>query len=220
MGEGVEEGALACVGVADEGCDGEAGAMATIALELSGAFDAVQLAVESLDAAADETPVCLNLGLAGAAGADAAAESFKVGPLTGEAGKEVLVLGEFDLELALAGAGVAGEYVQDESGAVDDLFAEFPLEVALLGGCEFVVEDDKVSFKLALEVAELLQFALTDVEGGAFFQPLGYGGHHLRAGGVGELSEFVEGSLQASGAAGVLELGAYEEGAFGVAEGP
>ena len=48
------------------------------------------------------------LGFAGAAGADAAAESFEVGPLADEAGEEVLVLGEFDLPAGLRGCGRGG----------------------------------------------------------------------------------------------------------------
>ena len=196
VGQGVEEGALAGVGVADERCHGEFGAAAPFTVKLSGTLDAFNLALESLDSAADEAPVGLNLGLAGAAGADAAAESFQVGPLAREAGEEVLVLGEFDLKLALASAGVAGEDIEDEGGAVDDLFADFCLEVALLGGAEFVVEDYDISFELVLKVAYFFQLALADVVGGGLFEALMDCCGHLRAGGVGELGEFVEGGFE------------------------
>jgi hypothetical protein len=43
-------------------------------------------------------------------------------------------LGEFDLELAFAGAGGAGEDVEDELGAVDDAGFDDALDVALLRG--------------------------------------------------------------------------------------
>ncbi len=84
VGEGVEEGALAGVGVADEGGDGEARTLASAALEEAGALDALKLGVEALDSAADEAAVGLYLGFAGAAGADAAAETLQVGPLARE----------------------------------------------------------------------------------------------------------------------------------------
>ena len=86
VGQGVEEGALAGVGVADEGGDGQFRATAAFAVESSGALNALNLALEALNSAANEAPVGLYLGLAGAAGADAATESLKVGPLAREAG--------------------------------------------------------------------------------------------------------------------------------------
>ena len=68
---------------------------------------------------------------------------------------------------------MAGEDVEDEGGAVDDFFAEFFLQVALLGGAEFVVEDYDVGFKLVLEVADFFEFAFADVEGGWAFRVAG-----------------------------------------------
>ena len=130
------------------------------------------------------------------------------------------MLGELHLKLALAGAGVAGENIQDQGGAVDDLFADFCFEVALLGGAEFVVEDYNISFELVLEVAYFLQLALADVVGGGLFEALVDRCGNLRAGGVGELGEFVQGGLEAPGIAGALELDADEEGAFRLRQGP
>ena len=143
-----------------------------------------------------------------------------MGPLAYEAGEKVLVLGELHLELAFAGAGVSGEYVEDEGGAVDDLFAQLFFQVALLGGAECVVEDYDICLKLALEVADFFQFALADVERGGLFESLVDGGGYFSAGGAGELGEFVQGGVEAPGAAAALESDADEEGAFGVVQGP
>ena len=54
-------------------------------MEFSGALDPFDMVLEALDSAANEAAVGLNLGLAGATGADAAAESFEVSPLAREA---------------------------------------------------------------------------------------------------------------------------------------
>jgi len=40
-------------------------------------------------------------------------------------------------------AGSAGEYVEDEVGAVNDAAVEFLLNVAHLAGCELIVEDSQ-----------------------------------------------------------------------------
>ena len=130
------------------------------------------------------------------------------------------MLGQLNLELSLAGAGVAGEDVEDEGGAVDDLFAELFFEVALLGWTEFVVEDNDVGLKLVLKVANFLQLSLADVVGGGLFEALMDSCGDLRSGGVGKLGEFLEGGLEAPGAAGALYLDANEEGAFRLRQGP
>ena len=46
------------------------------------------------------------------------------------------------------------------------------------------------------------------------------GGGYFGAGGAGELGEFVQGGVEAPGAAAALESDADEEGAFGVVQGP
>jgi len=60
-----------------------------------------QLSPKALDAAADESAIGLDLGLAGPTGTDAAAQAFQVGPLACQAGQQILVLGQFYLDAAL-----------------------------------------------------------------------------------------------------------------------
>src|SRR5207244_2691697 len=126
--------------------------------------DLVELSAQGGDAVAREAAVGLDLGLAGASGADAAvhaarAEALEVGPQAAHAGEVVLELRELDLELALGGVGVVGEDVEDDRRAVDDRHvAELLLEVALLTRAELVVAGHDVGVEgldRHLELAEL-----------------------------------------------------------------
>src|SRR5205807_4469854 len=100
------------------------------------------------DAAPGEAPVCLELRLAGAAGADAgaeaagaAAEALEVLPHPPHPRQVVLELRELDLELSLGADGVLGEDVEDQLGAVDDPRLERVLERSLLRRAQLVVDD-------------------------------------------------------------------------------
>ncbi len=83
--------------------------------------DVLDLLLETVNLAAYEAAVGLQLGLAGAPGADAPAEPFEVFPLAREPREEVFMLSKLDLEATFSGAGSGGENVEDEGGAVDDL---------------------------------------------------------------------------------------------------
>ena len=54
---------------------------------------------------------------------------------------------------------LAGKDVQNQSGAVDDLDTEGVLQVALLGGGQFVVEDHRVGLGSDDQVFEFFQLA-------------------------------------------------------------
>jgi hypothetical protein len=182
----------------------------------------LDLALEAGDTLADQAAVGLELGLTGAAGADAGAEAFEVGPLATEAGEDVLELGQFDLEAALAGAGVLGEDVEDEGGAVEDFDVERLFEVALLGRGELVVEDDRRVVELRRLGDDLAQFALADVGCGVEgCKALAGLADNVSAGGVGEEGEFFEGGPGLPTAVGgwVLEVGSDEESALGLGGG-
>ena len=83
------------------------------------ALDALQPPLEQGDAAAREAAVGLELRLARAARADAAAEPLEVLPEAAHPRQVVLELRELDLELALGADGVLGEDVEDQLRAVD-----------------------------------------------------------------------------------------------------
>ena len=122
--EAVEQRRLARVGVADEGDHGHA-ARPCAGRGAGGGAPARARARSRIfsDAVADHAPVGLELRLAGAPRADAAAQALEVLPLPDEARQQVGELGQLDLELALHGARALGEDVEDERGAVDDLAA-------------------------------------------------------------------------------------------------
>ena len=86
------------------------------------------------------------LRLAGAARADgggaaAGRLAHQVRPHAGEAGQQVFVLRQLDLQLALARACALGEDVQDKPAAVQHAHAQLLAEDARLAGRELVVED-------------------------------------------------------------------------------
>ncbi len=120
------------------------GPLALGAHRLARALDVGQPPLERGDPVAGQPAVGLDLRLAGAARADAAAEALEVGPQAAHAGEVVLELGELDLELAVGAVGVTGEDVEDDRRAVDDGDAELRLEVALLARAELVVAGDDV----------------------------------------------------------------------------
>jgi hypothetical protein len=121
LGEGIEEGALAGVGVADEGDHGDRDCLAALPLLVADAADGVELGLDLVDAKVDLAAIGLELGFARAAGSDATTKLRHGATASGEAGQLVFELGEFYLELALAGLGVAGEDVEDELLTVDNV---------------------------------------------------------------------------------------------------
>src|SRR4029077_1334041 len=109
--------------------------------------------------------VRLELRLARAPGADAAAQTLEVGPLPDQARQEIRELSQLDLQLPLGGARALGEDVEDQRGPVDDLDAERLGDVALLDRRELVVGDEEVGGCRAGGRADLLDFAAPEVEG-------------------------------------------------------
>ena len=107
------------------------------------ALDLGDLVAEPMDLLADSPSVGFELTLAGSAGPDSAGGTRQVGPHPGQARQVVLELGELDLEPPLAGAGVAGEDVEDQGAAVEDLAVGDLLEVPLLVRAQLVVDDEE-----------------------------------------------------------------------------
>ena len=188
--ERVEQRRLAGVGVAD---DRDGGIEPPVAGAAGGAAllgDLLDPLLELLDALADQAPVGLELGLAGAPGADAAAGARKVGPHPSQPRQLVLELRQLDLEAAFVGLGVQGEDVEDQARAIDDLGLDGLFEGALLGGRKLVVGDQDGVAGLRLCGDELVDLALADVPVGvdmAAVLPLR--ADDLGAGGVGQAGQ-------------------------------
>ena len=162
VGERVEERRLAGVRVAGERDGRRLGAAALLAAHVALAAEALEPLLQERDPAAREAAVGLELRLAGAAGADAAAEPLEVLPHPAHPRQVVFELRELDLELALGADGVLGEDVEDELRPVDDARLELVLERALLRRAELVVDDEHLGLRVPVGLLELLELPLAD----------------------------------------------------------
>ena len=170
VGEPVEQGRLAGVGVAGDGHRRDGVALPLGPLGRAGAPHLLELATELGDLVVDPAPVGLDLGLTGPAATDALAAG---GPATDLAGQvaapaaqsllQVLELGQLDLRLALLRLRVLGEDVEDQRGPVDGLDLELVLEVPQLGGRELAVDDDGVGAGCEHDLAQPVDLAASDV---------------------------------------------------------
>ena len=141
-------------------------ALAGRSLQAARAAHLGQLALELDDAVGEQPPVGLDLGLAGAAhDAEAAALALQVGPGADQARALVVQPRQLDLQPAFAGAGAAGEDLQDQAGAVDDLDLPGLLEVALLDRRQRVVDHHHVDLGGAERAADLVDLALAEQGG-------------------------------------------------------
>ena len=150
-GQRVEQARLAGVGVADDRDTADVVAPALAALGLADLAHRGDVAAQLGHAVADPAPVQLDLGLTRAAAADADAARGATTDLPGQrlappaqAREQVGQLGQLDLRLAVPGAGVLGEDVEDQRGPVDHLDLELVLQLAQLAGRELAVADHGV----------------------------------------------------------------------------
>lgn len=151
--EVVEKGAFTCVGVTDDSGvgDGEAFALLTAGTTLFA--DGFELAFGTIDPLAGDAAVDLDLFLALTPGCTTAtftttgttALPVEVCPHPGEPWQGVFHAGEFYLESSFFCAGTHGEDIKDDLLAVDHTDVPVFFPGALLGGGEFVVENDAVA---------------------------------------------------------------------------
>ena len=155
-----------------------------------------QFLAEPGDAVVDAPLVDLQPGLARAAGADAAGEARQGVVAGGQLGQHVFQLGHLDLQLALAGAGAAGEDVEDELGAVDHPQIGVVGDRADLRGAQFLIEQEQVGAEAQTHEHDLHQLAATEDEAGVdVLAPLDHLGDHLHSGGAGQLDQLGHGLL-------------------------
>ena len=207
LGEGVEQCAFAGVGVADERDDRDGHGLATLALLVADAADALELGLDVAEAMVDLAAIGFELGFTRAAGADAAAKLGHGAAASGEARELVLELGELDLELALAGAGVAGEDVEDELRAIDDVAGQAGFDVAKLRRGKVVIEQDERRVGAGDGADDFFDFAFADEARGVGFLPaLDERGDDGGTGRAGELFELGAAGGEVEGGRGLVEL--------------
>ena len=163
IGQGVQQRRLPDVGVPGErdrrGLRPHAFPSACLTLTAQ----ALQTALKDRDPAPRQPAVGLELGLTGAARAEAAPEALEVLPHAPHARQVVLELGELDLKLALGAHRMLGEDVEDQLCPVDDTRLERVLQQPLLRGADLPVDDQRLGTGLAKGVFQLLELPLSDV---------------------------------------------------------
>ena len=157
----VEQGAFPGVGIAYDSHNRDAFEAATVSIERSMLPHCLQVLFETLYLALDDAAVAFQLCLAGASGADAAAQTLQVRPASGQAGQEIFLLSKLDLKSAFVGLGTLGEDIEDECRAVYYLDVKGFFQVALLRWGELIIEDDEVVAKLVFKRNKLLEFAFS-----------------------------------------------------------
>ena len=101
-------------------------------------------------AVADQPPVGLDLGFAGAAEeAEAAALALEVGPAAHQPPGLIVEMGELDLQPPFGGRRALAEDLEDQAGAVDHLGLGLVLEVLLLDRGQRGVDDQQLGLVLA-----------------------------------------------------------------------
>ena len=111
----------------------------------------------------DDTAVGLNLGFTRTTHTDTTTLTLQVGPHTGKAWQQILVLRQFHLHLGVGGLRTACENIENQAGAVEHLHLGFLLNVCDLLWRKVVVENHQVHLVLIHIVLDFSQFALTHV---------------------------------------------------------
>ena len=196
-GELVQQGGLARVGIAHDGYHRHL--VFDPPLPLGGTHPAhiPQLVLQLGDLSVDVPPVGLQLGLAGAAGADGALLPLQMGPHSQQPGQQVLVLGQLHLEPPLPGAGPLGKDVQDQGGAVHHSYLQFLAEHPLLGGGQAVVKNHHIRVHCPDQLPDLRHLALAD-EGAGVGAVLGLedGPHALASRRLQQVGQLIHGLLR------------------------
>ena len=152
--ERVHQGRFSRVGVTDQRHGGERHFVALLALQCAGSFDRLQPLFQMADALANAPPVDFELGFAGTAGADAAAQARQMGPLARQARQQIFELRQLDLQLAFVAARALGENIENQLAAVDDANFERRFQIALLRRRQILVDDDEIGMALAARTFE------------------------------------------------------------------
>lgn len=103
---------------------------------------AFELLIDFLYAACDPAPIGLELCFSRTSGSDAAAETRHFHAVSGKSRQHVVELGQFNLQSAFPCSRPAGENIENELRAVDDLDLQLFFQIALLRRRQILIEDD------------------------------------------------------------------------------
>ena len=127
-------------------------------------FDAREALAQVPNPAAHQAAVRLELGFAGPPEPDAAFLPLEVSPAAYQAGREVLVLRELDLKLALERRGALREDVEDEAVSIEHARLERGLEIALLSRAKRLVDEDQLRARFLRARRNFLDLTAADEE--------------------------------------------------------
>src|SRR5690606_4056514 len=164
LGQPVEQGGFAGVGIADQGDHGDFRPSPCTPGLITLAADLLQTLGDLLDAHPQQTAAGFQLGFPRTTQADTTLLPSKVGPAADQTGTQMIELGQLDLQLALVGTGALGEDIQNQTGTVDHPALQFALQVTLLAGGQHVVEDDQVALPRLDQSTQLIHLAAADQE--------------------------------------------------------
>ena len=133
------------------------------------------------------------LRLARTARADSAAQPGERTALAGETRQHIFQLRKLHLQTPFGRARAAGEYVENQLGAVDHLDVDSAFEITLLRRRELAVDNPDAGIESLRQFGQLLDFAVSEqrrgIEDGT---NLKHFGHDLGSGAGGELGELAK----------------------------
>jgi hypothetical protein len=178
----------------------------------------LQLGAQLAHPSHHDAPVLLELCLARPAQAYPAGAAASGGAPRLEAaqpGEQVAVLGQRDLDAALARVGVLGKNVEDQAGAIDDAGVEGLGEVACLHWRKLVVEHDERGVQLGTSRGELCNLArANDRARVGTAQTLRKRAYHVQPGSVGQAAKLLQRGRDRPGIPSVGQLDPDQQGAL------
>ena len=163
-GQAIEQRRLSGVGVTDQSHDPIRHPLAAGAMQPPRRLHLPELVFEPRNAFADQPPVGLDLGFAGASHeSETATLAFEMGPGSHQAAALIVEVRELDLQRAFLGLGAAAEDFQDQPGAVEHLGVPGLLEIALLNWRERAIHDDELDSLAGDDAQDFLDLALAEI---------------------------------------------------------
>ena len=107
-------------------------------------------------------PTTTSLAITPVIRADAASQLRHFNSAAAEPWQQILKLRQLYLQLSFTGAGVTGKDIQDQLGAVDHPRVHYLLDVALLGGREIVIKQQKIRRHRSRCSCNFLELSLAD----------------------------------------------------------